>query len=309
MRVLEGSWRGWAPVGKPASLTIGVLDGVHKGHRVLLARLREDMIPTVLTFEPHPVEVLRPGTNPRLITSIEERIEIFGSLGVEQVGILDLREIKGLAPESFAAEILVETLAVGHLVVGVDFRFGRGRAGDVPLLQEMGKRLGFEVETIDLVEDGEGKVSSSRIRALIEAGRVEEAAAVMGRRYRMTGNVIEGDKRGHALGFPTANLQPQERKVTPGTGVYAGFALVGGEVHKAAINVGVRPTFGEGELLVEAYLLDFEGNLYGRSLAVEFVRYLRPELEFGSVTELTDRMKNDVEEARRVLEGTEADVR
>ena len=309
MRVLDGSWRDWAPSGAPTSLTIGVLDGVHRGHQVLLARLREDMTRTVLTFDPHHAEVLHPGSHPRLITTVEERIAIFGSLGVEQVGILDLHEIKELSPEAFVTELLIGRLAMGHLVVGEDFRFGHQREGDVALLRELGQSLGFEVESIGLVRDGEGKLSSSRIRMLIEEGRIEEAAESMGRRYRLTGTVVTGDHRGRDLGFPTANLAPPERKVIPGPGVYAGFVLLGEEVHQAAINVGTRPTFGEGELIVEAYLLDFDGDLYGEELGVEFVRYLRPELAFDSIDQLVGTMKDDVEETRRILASTRPDVR
>lgn len=267
------------------------------------------MTRTVLTFDPHPAEVLYPGSHPRLITTVEERIVIFESLGVEQVGILDLREIKELPPEEFVSQILIDRLDMGHLVVGEDFRFGRRRAGDVTRLQKMGPSLGFEVESIGLVEDGEGKLSSSRVRALIEEGRIEEAAEAMGRRYRLTGTVIEGDHRGRDLGFPTANLAPPERKVIPGPGVYAGFAILGGETHGAAINVGTRPTFGEGELIVEAYLIDFDHNLYGQELTVEFVHYLRPELAFDSIDQLVGTMETDVEETRRILASTRPDVR
>ena len=309
MRVLDGSWRDWAPSGPPASVTIGVLDGVHRGHQILLARLREDMIRTVLTFDPHPAEVLHPGSHPRLITTVEERIAIFQTLGVEQVGILDLHEIKELSPQEFVTGILIERLGIGHLVVGEDFRFGHRRAGDVALLQELGESLGFEVESIGLVKDDEGKLSSSRIRMLIEEGRIEDAAEAMGRRYRLTGTVIEGDHRGRQLGFPTANLAPPDRKVIPGSGVYAGFVLLGEEVHQAAINVGIRPTFGEGEMIVEAYLLDFDGDLYGEELTVEFVRYLRPELAFDSIDQLVSTMEDDVEETRRILASTRPDMR
>ncbi len=308
MRILDGAWQEWTPAGGSASLTIGVLDGVHRGHQALLARLRDDMTRTVLTFEPHPAEVLRPGSHPRLITTVDERIAIFESLGIEQVGILDLREIKELSPQEFVAQILIEGLGMAHLVVGEDFRFGRQRSGDVALLESLAGTYGFEVESIGLVEDGEGKLSSSRIRALIEQGRMEEAASALGRRYRLTGPVIDGDRRGRDLGFPTANLVPPKRKVIPGPGVYAGFGIVGGETHGAAINVGTRPTFGEGELLVEAYLLDFEGDLYGQDLTVEFVSHLRPELAFESIDQLVDTMEEDVEQTRRILASTTPDV-
>ncbi|HUF14319.1 MAG TPA: bifunctional riboflavin kinase/FAD synthetase [Acidimicrobiia bacterium] len=305
---LEGPWRRWEASSRPASVTIGVLDGVHVGHRSLLSRLDESMTRTVLTFDPHPVEVLRPGTAPRLITTIDERIALLAGTGVEQVGVLDLAEIRSLRPEDFVEEVLVGKLATSHIVVGDDFRFGRDRSGDVGLLERMGPDLGFEVERSDLVADDGAAVSSSRIRELIEAGRVSDAARLLGSWFTVTNTVVPGDERGREIGFPTANLRPPDRKVVPATGVYACFATVGGERHDAAVNVGVRPTFGGGELLAEAFILDFDESIYGHDLTTEFVEYIRPELKFAGVADLVSQMGRDVTETRSILEGARSRI-
>jgi riboflavin kinase/FMN adenylyltransferase len=301
VKVLEGSLAGWEAQTSPGAVTIGVFDGVHKGHRVLLDVLRaQGGSPTLLTFDPHPAEVLSPGTNPRLITTIEERIRLLQGLGVEVVGVLDLSEIRHYEPARFVAEVLVDKLAATSIVVGNDFHFGRDRAGDVDFLRAAGERHGFRVVAVDLHESG-GVITSTRIRDLIESGEVTAASDLLGSRYRLSNVVDHGEKRGRALGFPTANLRPPERKVIPGNGIYAAFAELDGRAHPAAVNVGVRPTFGGGELLVEAYLLDFEADLYGRVLTLEFVDRLRPEVQFDDVGALVARMNDDVAGVRRIL--------
>lgn len=301
MIVRQGPWEGWEPVPGPTSVTIGVLDGVHVGHQTLLVRLDDSMTRAVLTFDPHPVEVLRPGTPPRLITTIDERIGLLGEVRVDAVGVLDLGEIKEQSPEEFVERVLVEKLQVGHLVVGEDFRFGKDRAGDVVLLSSVGERLGFEVDPIGLVHDDGFPVSSSRIRGLIETGRMADASVLLGSWFSLTNTVIGGDRRGREIGYPTANMRPPARKVVPANGVYSCFAIVDGSRHDTAVNVGVRPTFGGGELLVEAYILDFDDDLYGDQLTLEFVEYIRPELRFSGVDELVARMDQDVDRARAVL--------
>lgn len=307
MNVLTGPLSGWE-AGQPSSVTIGVFDGVHRGHRALISRLRPDLERTVLTFEPHPVEVLRPGTPPRLITTVDERVELLESAGVSQVGILDLAEIKDLDPEEFVERVLLSRLSLRHLVLGPDFRFGRDRSGDVALLRDLGKKHGFDIETIEIVSDQDGPISSSRIRKLIEAGRVAEAASDLGSRFRVTGPVIAGDKRGAAIGYPTANMAPPARKVIPAPGVYAAFAHVRESAKRAAINVGYRPTFGGGDLLIEAFIMDFDESIYGEEITVEFVERLRDELAFSNVDDLIERMAEDVTAIERILESTSANV-
>lgn len=307
MSVLTGPVWSWERE-QPSSVTIGVFDGVHRGHRALISRLRPDLARTVLTFEPHPVEVLRPGTSPRLITTVDERVELLESVGVSQVGILDLAQIKDLEPEEFVEEVLLAQLRLRHLVLGPDFRFGRDRSGDVALLRDLGRQHDFEVETIEIVSDQEGPISSSRIRRLIEAGQVAEAASDLGSRFRLTAPVIPGDKRGAAIGYPTANMAPPARKVIPASGVYAAFAHVRGGAERAAINVGYRPTFGGGALLIEAFIIDFDESIYGEQITVEFVERLRDELKFSNVDDLKEKMADDVVETERILESTSANV-
>jgi riboflavin kinase/FMN adenylyltransferase len=301
MNILSGHWATWEPVGDRSSATIGVLDGVHRGHRALIRALDPTMTRTVMTFDPHPLEVLKPGSHPRLITTIDERIELLETHGVDQVAILDLADIKDLAPEAFVEDVLVGSLGIGDLVVGEDFRFGKDRSGNVDILRAGGAKHGFRVDVIDLVADEQGSVSSSRIRSMIEAGQVAQAAAALGSRYSITAEVVEGDKRGRRIGYPTANLMPPPRKVIPAVGIYAALVVVDGRIHQSAVNVGVRPTFGGGALVIEAYLLDFEGDLYGEDLEIEFVDYIRPELKFADVDELVDTMARDVERARELL--------
>jgi riboflavin kinase/FMN adenylyltransferase len=301
MIILEGPWEGWSDLSGSTSVTIGVLDGLHLGHRALLDRLDPGSTRTVLTFDPHPVEVLRPGTQPRLITTIDERLVLLDQAGVDCVGVLDLAEIREQSPEEFVTRVLVEKLHVTHVVVGEDFRFGKDRTGDVALLTRMGGDIGFVVESIPLVTTNGAPVSSSRIRELIESGEVVTANRLLGSRFGLSNEVVAGEKRGRDLGFPTANLRPPERKVIPGIGVYSCFATVDGMVHDAAVNVGVRPTFGAGELLIEAFLIDFDDDLYGNEMTLRFVQYLRPELEFTAIDDLVNQMADDVAETRKVL--------
>jgi len=308
MIVMDGPWTNWAPLSEEASVMIGVLDGVHRGHRALLRQLDEGLVRTVLTFDPHPLEVLRPGTPPRLITTIAERIDLLAGAGIECVGVLDLTQIKEQSPEQFVTEVLVGKVHTAHVVVGGDFRFGKDRAGDVELLKTAGKEHGFSVEPIDLVEDLGAPISSSRIRGLIESGHVDEAADLLGSRFRLSNVVVDGDKRGREIGFPTANLRPPPRKLIPATGVYACFARVRDRAHPAAVNVGVRPTFDGGELLIEAYILDFSETIYGDELTVEFVEYLRPELRFEDVGALVAQMAEDVSRSREILSQAEAGI-
>jgi riboflavin kinase/FMN adenylyltransferase len=285
----------------PTAVTIGVFDGVHLGHRSILERLKAPSLPTVvLTFEPHPAEVLAPGTNVGLITTVDERIALLEAAGIDVVAVIDLAEIRYLAPEEFVSMVLLSRLGAGHVVVGEDFQFGRDRAGDCEFLVESGRRHGFDVDVVGLVE-AEGIISSTRIRRLIEQGEVAEAARLLGSTYRLSGVVAPGDHRGKELGFPTANLRPPERKVIPGNGIYAAWAHTETTQVAAAVNVGTSPTFGGTELLIEAHLLDFEGDLYGTTLTLEFVDRLRSELEFATVEDLVEAIRNDVEGVRRRL--------
>jgi riboflavin kinase / FMN adenylyltransferase len=308
MRVLSGPWATWEAQTEPTAVTVGVFDGVHLGHRTLIERLRDTgLVPAVLTFDPHPAEVLAPGTHPRLITSIDERLDLLEGAGVELVGVLDLAEIRHLHPDEFVTQVLEERLAMAAMVMGTDFHFGKDRSGDVAFLRSAGDSKGFKVDVVEL-QTLDGIVSSSGIRALLELGDVGRAAVLLGSRYLMSNLVVHGDKRGREIGFPTANLMPPERKVIPGNGVYAAFASLRGNRHQAAVNVGVRPTFGGGALVVEAYLLDFNDDCYGEAMTLEFVERLRPELKFAGVPELVQQMTVDVVMVRDILSAESRDA-
>ena len=301
MKVLTPPWSQWPARSDPTAVTVGVFDGVHRGHRALLARLIETgHTATVLTFEPHPAEVLAPGTNPRLLTTLEERLALFEEAGVELVGVLDLAEIRHLEPREFVGRVLEGKLAMAEIVVGVDFHFGRDRSGDVEFLRGEGAVDGFKVDVVELVSDA-APISSSRIRQLVEVGDIDSANALLGSRYHLSNTVVTGDRRGREIGFPTANLAPPERKVIPGNGVYAAFAVLRGRRMQAAVNVGVRPTFGGGDLVVEAHLLDFDDDCYGEWLTLEFVARLRSEVRFDEVAALVEQMHGDVEATRAIL--------
>lgn len=268
----------------------------------MIRRLDPSLVRTALVFEPHPIEILRPGTHPRLLTTLEERVHLLADAGVDQVGVLDLSDIKEYEPRRFVEEVLIGRLSVRQVVCGPDFRFGKDRTGDSHLLADLGREHGFVVDRAPLVVDeNEEAVSSSAIRRLIETGHPDRAAQALGTLFRLTGVVERGDGRGRELGVPTANIELPELKVTPALGVYAGYVRWKDHRYRAAINIGVRPTFGDGRPLVEAHLLDFEGDLYGERIAVELAGYLRPEIKFDSVDELITRMQTDIADTRALL--------
>jgi riboflavin kinase/FMN adenylyltransferase len=275
-----------APRGR--HVAIGVFDGVHLGHRAVI-----DDADTVLTFGPHPLRILHPEAAPKLIMPFEVKRDVIDGLGVEELVVIPFnREFAGIPAEEFCSAILVDRLGAKQVSVGENFRFGAKAKGDPEMLQA---RDEFETRVVPLVEVEGETVSSSRIRALVAAGDVELAMKCLGAPFILQGPVVEGDHRGRSLGFPTANLVPHDALVSPGHGVYAAFA----NGHPAAVNVGVRPTFETGRgLLVEAFLIDWDGDLYGQNLRIAFVRRLRGERRFPAVEELIAQMHRDVEEAR-----------
>jgi len=271
-------------------VAIGVFDGVHVGHRKVI-----DAADTVLTFEPHPLRVLHPDAAPKLIMPFEIKRDVIEGLGVEELIMISFDdEFSSIAPEDFCSRILVEELGAKSVSVGENFRFGAKARGDPQMLAS---RDEFETRVVPLVEvDGE-IVSSTRVRSLVAAGEVEAATRCLGAPFLLEGTVVEGDERGRKLGFPTANIVPSDDLVCPGHGVYAAFA----DGRPAAVNVGVRPTFETGRgLLVEAYLIDFDGDLYGRTLRIAFISRLRGERRFAGVEELIAQMHRDVEAAREL---------
>jgi riboflavin kinase/FMN adenylyltransferase len=275
---------------RPRQVAVGEFDGVHLGHREVIGESD-----TVLTFEPHPLRVVRPEAAPRLLTSFDVKAELVAGLGVHELVVIPFDErFAAQSPQEFIDQVLVESLAATRVSVGENFRFGHKAAGDPRVLAADPR---FETRVVPLVEvDGE-IVSSSHIRALVGAGEVEAAERMLGAPFQMRGEVVEGDRRGRTLGFPTANIVPDESLVYPGHGVYVARA----DGACAAVNVGVRPTFGTGRgVLVEAYLLDRDIDLYGHVLRVEFLRRLRGERRFESVDALVEQMRLDVELTREL---------
>jgi riboflavin kinase/FMN adenylyltransferase len=283
---------------RPRHVAVGEFDGVHVGHREVMRGAD-----TVLTFEPHPRSVVSPEKAPKLITSLDAKADLIAGLGVRELVVIPFDgEFAGQSPQGFIDDVLVGALGAEQVSVGQNFRFGHKAKGDVALLEA---QSAFRTRVVDLVEGDGEVVSSSHIRRLIEAGEMEPAAACLGSPFQLRGTVTHGDKRGRTLGFPTANLVPDPGLVYPGHGVYACRAAVelDGEWRwwPAATNVGVRPTFVTGRgLLVEAFLLDFDGDLYGRELRLAFLARLRGELRFESVDELIAQMARDVDDTRAI---------
>lgn len=280
---------------RPRRVAVGTFDGVHLGHREVIRGAD-----TVLTFDPHPASVVAPAGAPRLLTTLQRRIQLIASLGVEELVVVPFDgEFAARIADAFVDDVLVGALGATHVSVGENFRFGHRATGDAALLVADDR---FDTRVVALLEvDGE-IVSSSHIRGLVLGGAVEYADRLLGAPFVVSGEVVHGDKRGRTLGYPTANLVPPEGYVVPGHGVYACRAVrPDGGMYAAATNVGVRPMFvtGRGEL-IEAFLLDFDEDLYGTQLQVQFLRRLRGEKRFASVQELVDQMALDVDAARQI---------
>jgi riboflavin kinase / FMN adenylyltransferase len=275
---------------RPRRIAVGEFDGVHIGHREVIAG--ND---TVLTFEPHPLQVVRPEAAPKLLTGLEVKAQLIASLGVQELVLIPFDQtFAKQTPQEFIDDVLIGRLNATHISVGENFRFGHKAAGDTDLLQADSR---FSTRVVPLVEvDGE-IVSSSHIRGLVLAGEVERAGRLLGDPFQLRGTVVTGDQRGRTLGFPTANLVPDERLVCPGHGVYA--ARAAGTC--AAVNVGVRPTFGTGRaVLIETYLIDRDEDLYGQELRIDFLARLRGERRFPTVDALVEQMHRDVVRARDI---------
>jgi riboflavin kinase/FMN adenylyltransferase len=292
-------------------VALGNFDGVHLGHQAVLRRAvdegrRRGARVVAATFDPHPRAVLGPRVQPKLLTTPELRREALLRYGADEVRAIRFDdELSRKSPEEFVCDVLVGQIEAEAVVVGENFRFGHMAAGDVGDLERLMRSFGGEAYGVAVRSvDGEGGISSTRIRELVAEGQVEEAARLLGRPYVLRGEVVVGDRRGRNIGFPTANVLPDPAVVVPSRGVYAGFVHVGKEVRAACTNVGVAPTFARGESRVEAHLLDFEGELYGRVVDVSFVRRIRVERKFSGADELKEQIAHDVEEARRITNRT-----
>lgn len=303
-------------------LTIGVFDGVHRGHAELIARAvksgRARGVPTVLmTFDPHPMEVVFPGSHPAQLTTLTRRAELVEELGIDVFLVMPFTpDFMKLTPERYIHELLVERLHALDVVVGENFTFGKKAAGNVGILRKAGERLGFAVESVSLVAEQHQSetvtFSSTYIRACVDAGDVVAAAEALGRPHRVEGVVVRGDGRGRGLGYPTANVAPPMHSAIPADGVYAGWftvlghgegagAVLPGERNPAAVSIGTNPTFSGRTRTVEAYVLDTSADLYGQHVAVDFVSRIRGQRKFESVDRLVEAMGRDTDKARAIL--------
>ena len=287
--------------------TIGVFDGVHRGHQEIIGsavrRGLADRLPTVVvTFDPHPSEVVRPGSHPPVLTAARYKAELLAVLGADVLLVLPFTlEFSRLGPDEFVHTVLVEQLHAGEVVVGENFRYGHRAAGSVGTLADSGRRFGFATEGVALLREGDTTISSTYVRSCVDAGDVSAAARALGRPHRVDGVVVRGDRRGRTIGYPTANLQPTAYAAVPADGVYAGRLVRGADRWPAAISVGTNPTFEGRERRVEAYVLDAEIDLYGDTVGLEFVARLRDTVRFDGVEPLVAQMQHDVERTREAL--------
>ncbi|HEX7089735.1 MAG TPA: bifunctional riboflavin kinase/FAD synthetase [Longimicrobiales bacterium] len=293
-----------------SAITIGTFDGVHRGHRAVLEELRRQAEtagrPSVLvTFDPHPLRVVRPEAAPRLLTTLVEKKELLAEAGLEYAVFLPFTPaLARLTARQFVEDILIARLQLAHLIVGYDHGLGRGRSGDIETLRRLGAELGFAVDVVEAVELEGVAISSSRIRRALEGGDVTTAAAALGRPYSLRGVVVRGDGRGRALGFPTANIDVGDvEKLLPLEGIYAVRAALRDERVDGVLHLGPRPTFRGSAPSIELHLFDFDRELYGEEVRVEFCARLREIRAFGSTAELVAAMRADCEAARRVLAG------
>lgn len=291
-----------------AILTVGTFDGVHRGHWELLQRVvqraRERDRPSILvTFDPHPLRIVRPDAAPPLLTTPVEKMEILAESGLTYAVFLRFdRALAAFEPERFVEEILVARFGLSHLVIGYDHGFGRGRKGDVTTMRAAGERYGFDVEVVEPVQAGTAPISSTRIRRAIAAGEVREAADGLGRAYSIRGTVVRGDGRGRHLGFPTANIEVNDpAKLLPAEGIYVARAVLREGIIDGVLHVGPRPTFIGAPPTIELHLLDWEGNLYGRHVRVDLCERLRGVERFENADALVAAMHEDVRNARHVL--------
>jgi riboflavin kinase/FMN adenylyltransferase len=289
------------------AVTIGFFDGVHRGHQGVISRTvdaarSEGLTPIAVTFDRHPREILTPGTAPRLLTTLERKATLIEALGVDVLMVLEFTEdFARWSPEDFVRRVLVEGLHVRRVVVGANFTFGYQALGNVATLEKLGAEHAFGAEGVDLLTTDGRRFSATSIREALAAGDLTWPEVALGRRFAVDGRVVHGAGRGASLGYPTANLETEPRMMLPGEGVYAGTATVDGATHVAAINIGTNPTFGAEPLHLEAFLLDFDGDLLDRPLTVEFWARLRDEIRFPTPEDLVEQIDEDVARTRDIV--------
>ena len=306
MRLIQDLNQLTEPLKNPV-LTIGNFDGVHKAHLALFEKVKERAKEiggesAVMTFDPHPVKVMRPENAPPLITPIHQKIKLIEQSGVDVIFCLPFtKEFSQTTAREFVENILVRKIGIKELVVGYDYSFGKGREGNIELLKELGNHFNYRVHVVGPVKIGETLVSSTSIRNLVMEGRLDEARILLGRHYEVAGTVIKGKNRGaRLLGFPTANLKLID-ELTPKMGVYAVYVLFNGDAYQGVTNIGYNPTFGNGAFSVETHLLDFEGDLLGKTIRVQFIARLRDEKTFENAEALAEQIQKDIDAARKIL--------
>ncbi len=287
-------------------ITLGNFDGVHLGHQKILKsvvrRARALGAPALAyTFDPHPLKVVAPGRCPPLILAVEDKTALMEEAGMDYLVLAGFTPARAaMSPEDFAKKIIAGALGAREVFVGDNFSFGRAKSGTVERLRELGRGLGFTVTAVPTCRRGGSVVSSSRIRALISSGEVQKAASLLGRPYFIRGRVVRGRAMGRKLGFPTANIEPSSELI-PGTGVYAAIAVLDGRRHRAMVNIGTRPTFNGHHLTIEVHILDFDEDVYGRDIRVEFIKRLRDEKTFSQREALVRQMERDRLRAEKIL--------
>ena len=306
MKVIKGT-EGVSPEDKGAFITIGNFDGVHLGHRQIFQRLiheahEEKRQALLVTFAPHPKMVMHPERRPfYLLTTLEEKIKLLESLGLDAVFLIPFTlGYAETTSESFIMDFLWKNLQVRKIFIGHDYKFGKGKTGNGDLLASYGEKLGFDVAVVDAFSVGDIVVSSTSIRKAILEGDVKKAALLLGRPYNMSGAVIEGKRRGGAIGFPTANIKPH-KDLLPGKGVYAAVVNLEGKRYQSVLNIGHNPTFGDVQLSLEVHLMDFNGDIYGKPLEILFIDRIRKERRFSGPEELSLQIKKDGDRARAIL--------
>ena len=288
-------------------LTIGNFDGVHKGHLALFDKLKERARviggqSAVLTFEPHPIRVVKPGNGPPLITPIKQKLNLISDAGIDVIICISFTlQFAAISAHDFVQDILIDKIGIKEIVVGYDYTFGHKRQGNITLLQEIGDKLGFIVHVVEPIRFDHTLVSSTSVRKLVQEGNLSEAKKLLGRNYQIWGKVIKGKNRGgRLLGFPTANLQLIDELV-PKVGVYAVSVVLDDKAYYGVANIGYNPTFGNNALSVEIHLLDFSGDLLGKTIKVNFLHFLRDEKTFKSIQELSDQIAQDIQQARELF--------
>jgi len=293
---------------KNPAITIGNFDGVHKGHQALFQRVKQlaeelNGESVVVTFDPHPLEVLFPKKAPSFITSHRHKLDLIASCGIDATIIIPFdHEFSRMSAREFVEAVLVEKIGARAIVVGHDYRFGHSREGDIAFLKKLGEQYGFKVQIVTGLRANDSVVSSTAIRQMIVSGNIKEANRLLGRFFEVSGTVIPGRKRGVSLGFPTANIR-MPAITSPRTGVYVVQAEVDGKTYGGAANLGYNPTFGDTDLSLEAHLFDFDQDIYGKPITVRFIDRLRNELRFSSPAELAAQIRKDVDTAKKILAG------